>query len=169
MADEARVKVPIRADGLQLADHRRFQRGFWLAERIGWAGFGLVIALALAGLTGRGGWMSVQEAQVGTARVEWPRVARRGETVAVVLSFADGARHEVELGKDLLDHYDLAGTVPDPVRSVATPDGIAMLVDTEGRAPQTVRVALRARRVGAVDMRIVADGVVASGRGLVLP
>lgn len=170
MPDEAQVKVPVRADGLQLDENRSFQRGFWMVERIGWAGFALVILLSLAGLTGRGGWFAVAEHRAGVALVEMPRVVRRGETAVLRVQFGrDGGRHLLGLGEELLAHFDLEAVAPRPLRSVAAGDGLALQFEAVGPAPHSVRLFLRARTAGLARVQVAADGAGVAVRSLILP
>ena len=170
MTDEPRVKVPIRPDGLQLDDHPDWQRLFWRAERIGWAGFALVIGMALAGLTGRGGWLAVAEHRAGAALVEAPRFSRRGETALMEVAFGIGAgRHLLAIGGGFLVHYEVVGIVPPPLRSVAAGDGLALQFDTVGTAPHRVRLYLRAREAGLMRAQVVIDGAGVGLRSLILP
>ncbi len=170
MVDEAEVKVPIRADGLQIAECRGFQRRFWMAERIGWAGFALVIVLAIAGFGGRGGWFAVVVKEAADVRAELPRITRRGESALVVLTLSGkpGA-HRVTVGGELLAHYELEGMTPLPVQSAATREGLALILRAEGDAPREMRLNLRARQAGFTQLRIVVDGVALSAQGLILP
>lgn len=170
MADEAEVEVPIRADGLQITESRDFQRRFWMAERIGWLGFALIIVLAIAGFGGRGGWFAVVVTEATDLRAELPRVARRGESAVVLLTLSGKpGEHGVTIGGDLLAHYELEGVTPLPVRSAATREGLALVLRAEGDAPREMQFNLRARRAGFTQMVIVVDGVALSARGLVLP
>lgn len=170
MKESPPVDVPIREDGLQLKEHRAFQRGFWLAERLGWAGFALVIALALSGLTGRGGGFAQAEHRAGAALVELPRVARRGETAVLHVDFGrESGRHLLSVGGDMLSHFDLEEVAPWPLRSVATTDGMALQFEAVGAPPHGVRLYLRARKAGLADVRIVADGAGVTARTLILP
>lgn len=170
MQDEAEVKPPVRSDGLQLEENRTFQRWFWMAERIGWAGFAVVIALALSGVTGRGGWLAVAEHRSGAALVEVPRVARRGESTVLRVHFGrTGGRHLLAVGADLLAHFDMLEVTPRPVRSVAAGGGLALQFESAGPPPHGVRLHLRARRAGIAEARIVADGAGVTVRSLILP
>lgn len=170
MPDEPRVKVPVRADGLQLDENRGFQRGFWMAERIGWAGFVMVILLAMAGLTGRGGWFATAAHRAGAAIIEAPRVVRRGETAELRVEFGrDGGRHLLGFDAALPERFDVESVAPHPFRSVAAGNGLALQFEAVGNAPHVVRLLLRARHAGLADLRIAADGAGATVRILILP
>lgn len=170
MADEADVKVPVRADGLQLEEHRDWQRGVWRAERVGWAGFALVISLALAGVTGRGGWLATAETRMATAAVEAPHFARRGEQGMLSVTLFGGAgTHSVQIGGDMLEHWKVEGILPQPMQSVASGEGLAMQFGTFGPAPHRLRFHLRARTAGMARGAVTVDGAAAEIRSLILP
>lgn len=170
MPDEAQVNVPIRDDGLQLEEHRVFQDGFWVAERVGWGCFALVILLALAGLTGRGGYFADFETRAGVALVEMPRVARRGETAVLHVAFGrNGGRHLLALDGAFLSLFEVEGVSPHPLRSVAAGEGVALQFEAVGPAPHHARLHIRALRAGWAEVRVVADGSAVPARLLILP
>lgn len=63
---------PVRDDGLQLEEHRKFQESFWRVERIAWIGFGCILLLAILGMTGSSGYFARQALAFEGGLVEIP-------------------------------------------------------------------------------------------------
>ena len=74
MTDDHR-SVSSRA-GLEVNDAPRFQHGFWIAERVSWLFFFLLLIVAVLGFTGMGGVFAAASVRSAAAEVEFPRVAR---------------------------------------------------------------------------------------------
>lgn len=162
-------EVPLRLDGLQLAEDRRFQERFWTAERVAWGVFSLVLAAALAGLTGAGGVLSNATRQVGDARIAYPAISRW--TASDTLSIEPGAAETlaVRLGPDFLDGFEIETVWPEPASSVSTPEGLRLQFRVEGEAAAPITLGLQARKAGRVRYEVAVNGTTASLSTLILP
>ncbi len=140
--------VPIRPDGLQLDEHRRFQNGFWAAQRVAWGVFLLVALITATGISGRGGTLAQGHATVGKAEVTWPRFTRRGvpETLTILLpATADSA--EITLGDDLQRLFQIEAITPRPaMESGGAPLRLAFFPDRG--APLVLRLSIRSQQAG---------------------
>ncbi|WP_454849975.1 hypothetical protein [Rhizobium binxianense] len=70
-----------------MGEHRAFQRRMWRLQRLSWIAFGLVLAAALAGLTGKGGHFSRGTLTTPAGTVEYPAVARLEAPDELAVSF----------------------------------------------------------------------------------
>lgn len=153
------VEIPIRPDGLQLDESRSTQRVIWIAQRFLWISFVVVVALALAGATGRGGPLARQEVAVESATLAAPRVTRRGAIDTLEIAFAtDRPDHHALLPADLLSRFEVEAITPRPVAEVAASEGTALLFAATGSPPHHVRLDIRARRTGTGQHRLILDG-----------
>ncbi|WEX09578.1 hypothetical protein [Chelativorans sp. AA-79] len=161
---------PIRKDGLQLEEKRKFHRFFWAVERGAWAVFALFLLLALAGLTGSGGYFSRITAALPTGKADYPRVARWEASDEMRASFAGGAdTHRLILDPVLFEYFEIQGIQPEPERMVTGPDGVAMEFEAEEQAPVEVILYLRALHAGFPEYRITLDGAQVEASTLILP
>lgn len=161
---------PLREDGLQLKENRAFQERFWRLQRLGWAGFALLIALAVLGLTGSGGPFHRQEIALGPAMAEVPRVARWAAADEIVLRFAPagaGAR-QVALGGGFLDGFALERVEPTPETARLVPGGQVLTFASDG-GPNEVRLRLRPLGPGPAGFTLGAGGPAQPVRLFVLP
>lgn len=149
----------IRPDGLQLEENRSAQYVTWVVQRIGWGLFALIVATAIAGLTGRGGLFGQQVVQVDAGQIEAPRVARRGNATVLTIRFAgQSGRHTLHMS--LPAQVAMIDAVqPAPVTAVATPQGIARTFAAQGPAPHEVAIRLVPQTAGWLNLPLTLDGV----------
>ncbi len=148
MAHDDMQAPPLRADGLQIEERRDYQRRLWTLERFGWAAFGLVVAVALLGLTGGGGVFDHRAVRVPGAEADVPLIARWQASDDMTVRFDGGAPLVIALDRGFLDHFDLTGVQPRPVSSVAEAGGLTLRFEAGGAPPFPVRLTLRPTRPG---------------------
>jgi hypothetical protein len=131
---------PVRPDGLQIAEDRGFQEKFWRTERVALGVFALLVALALSGLLGAGGPLSVASISEPSARIEFPRVARWATEDQIVVYFAaDKPPPRLVLGGDFLKWFHVDRVTPEPVRTALRSDDVLLtFASGEGDAFQAL-------------------------------
>jgi hypothetical protein len=154
----------------------RIQRRTWVAERIGWAAFTLLVAAAAAGLFGAGPLARTEAASPdGGLRLRFERFARTatetGLTVEVAAAAPAGGMLRLRLGPELGERYQLARVWPEPARMLPAADGTVLEFAAEaGGGPARVQVWLKPDRPGWVASELaLADGPPALFRQLVYP
>ncbi|WP_011582823.1 MULTISPECIES: hypothetical protein [Chelativorans] len=161
---------PVRKDGLQLEEKRNFHRLFWIVERVAWVVFALILILALAGLTGSGGYFSTATQSLSTGQVEHPRIARWEASDELRVSFEGGAeKHRLDISYSFFEYFEVEGIQPEPERMLTLPDGVAMEFAAEEGAPAKVIVYTRSLHAGRVSYRIALDGASTDASTLILP
>lgn len=150
--------IPTRPDGLQIDEHRRFQEGFWIAQRCVWGGFLLVALITATGVSGRGGTLAQGHARIGTAEVTWPRFTRRGapETLTILLS-GPATGPEVTVGGGLQALFEIDTITPRPaMESGGDPLRLAFFPDPA--TPNALRLSLRSQKAGVATYTIGIGG-----------
>lgn len=151
--------APLREDGLQLDEHRRFQERFWAAERAAWAVFGLALFAALLGLAGGGGLMSRGELAPMGARIDYPAISRWTAPDHLSVRFDPGDPSRIlTLGPEFSAAFEIRTIRPEPREATATADGLRLEFATGGDEPAAVILDLHARTVGRVRYGIAVDG-----------
>lgn len=160
---------PIRSDGLQIADNRRFQRRFWKVERVAWVFFAAVVVAGLAGLTGGGGYFSRQQVQLSEAIVDLPRVSRWEDSDHILLTFtSDAPTYTIRLGGGFNGAFSIDQVQPQPARSRAVPGGLEMEFSGVGSGG-TARIGIMPSAPGLATLSLGVGGNETSVRVLVLP
>jgi len=165
------LRIPaIRADGLQLEEHRDFQERYWRVQRLAWLGYGLAMTFALLGLTGSGGALHMQEIRFPGAVAEIPRVARWEAWDEIRMTFTGpGDEHRLRIGTDFFDLFEIGRIQPDPVESSLGSHSHVMSFTAEGTTPHEVRISTRPMHFGWTRFELGLDGENRSVRILVLP
>lgn len=170
MKNSGSDEIPVRPDGLQLDESRPFQRGVWFTQRIVWLICAGIVAIALAGGTGRGGPYATQSAAASAGEASLPRIARRGAVDVVTANFtADAPDHRLGLSADFLARFEVETITPHPVAEVATEDGTLLLFSAMGLPPHQVRLSVRARLAGMGHPVLTLDGQALRFTTLTLP
>lgn len=167
----ARSEPPsVRSDGLQIADHRALQDRIWIGQRVGWACLVLIVLLALAGMTGRGGvWAERSVAGAGGIMV-LPNVSRRGAAEDIRLTLAAGnSPHEVVISPEFLRFFDITGSTPEADQARARGGALVLTLMAEGPEPAGMTLHGRARRAGFPCISLTLDGTDLRGRVVILP
>lgn len=161
---------PVRNDGLQLHEHRRFQEAFWKLERAAWVLFMLVLLLALLGLTGAGGYLSRGTVSVTTGEVRFPRIARWEASDEIRVSInAGNAERRLTLGHRFFDYYEVEAVQPQPGTMHASAAGTVMVFAADPAARMNVVVHVKPLRPGLPRYSVRVDGVGADVHALTLP
>lgn len=156
MSEFGESPPPLRKDGLQLDESPEFQERFWAVERVAWAGYALVVALALAGLTGAGGPLAKGEATSGEVAVDYPRVTRVSLAETLTVRFpAEGPTRRLTLAEPFPERFDIETIRPEPERSYVGAEGLTYEFAVEGAAAAPVRLTVRAQTAGRARYRIL--------------
>lgn len=159
MVRTRKEQLALRADGLQLEEHRRFQERFWKAERWAWLGYGLIVLAALAGLTGAGGPLAHGHAGLGDGGIDYPRIARWEGTDALSVTFAPGgAERSLTLSAGFAEGFQVQDIQPVPEHSKARPEGQRLRFTLPAGAPATVMLHVRPTTPGLARFRATLDG-----------
>jgi hypothetical protein len=169
--EDAQMQMPpTREDGLQVEEDRPFQRAFWVVERCAWALFSLLLLLAMAGLTGAGGYLSRGSYSMPVGDVDYPRVSRWGASDTLRVRFDDGGpTHRLTLGSQFFRYFELATIQPQPERAFAEGSGATFefTAAPPGRAEVTLYV--RAFEPGFPSYRLGLDGTDTQLSTVILP
>lgn len=161
---------PLRADGLQLEEHRAFQERYWRVQRIAWLGYVAAMGVALLGLTGSGGAFHMREIRFVDAVVQAPRVARWAAWDEITVTFGTARdAHELTIGKGFFDLFEIGRIQPDPEESLLTTRANQMRFAAHGAAPHEVRISTRPMHFGLTRFELDVDGESRTVRILVLP
>ena len=160
----------IREDGLQLEEHRGFQRAFWLVQRCAWVLFGLILLMALSGLTGAGGHLGRGNLTFRNGELDFPRVARWAASDEIRVRFdAGGDAHSLSFGSVFYDYFEVEAVQPEPQQMLASVEGTTMQFRTRPHSPAHVVVYVRPLRPGFPRYPVQLDAAAAEVRGVVLP
>jgi hypothetical protein len=152
------VDLPrVREDGLQLEEHRGFQKRLWIAQRIAWVCFALLLLAALAGLTGSGGPLSTATEQVAGGEITYPRFTRWADTDSLQATFGPGeGERSLLLSPSFTEGFQIDGILPQPIRAEALPEGQRLIFDAAQGAQVTLH--LTTQRPGLISFEAALDG-----------
>ncbi len=161
---------PVRDDGLQIQERRSFQSVFWTIERCAWFAFAVILLLAIAGLTGSGGYFAMATASYSSGKVEYPRVARVGTSDKISVTFnSEAETHRLTLDPAFYESFQVEGIQPQPERSAGTSEGIAMEFAAQPDASLEVVIYIRALRPGLAGFTAALDGAGEDLTTMVMP
>jgi hypothetical protein len=153
------AQPPIRDDGLQIEEDRKFQERFWTIERWSWLGFGLILLLALTGLMGGGGLLSHSTVDLAAGQVDYPRVARWESADEITVAFASSSpEHRLTISPQFSKYFQIEDIQPLPDRSLTSSAGETMVFKSEEGPPSQVVLHLRAQRPGLARYDVSLDG-----------
>lgn len=123
--------VDSKATGIELDEDRPFQERFWSFQRIAWVVMGLIVAAALAGLTGAGGLLSRAEATAPGATLDYPRVTRwqASDDMRLTLAPRGADQATIMIGASFFDIFEIEEIHPAPAESGATASGQRLVFD----------------------------------------
>lgn len=126
----------------ELGEDSRFQDRFWRAQRVAWAVFGLVIVVALAGLTGAGGPLSRSETRTADGRIDTPRISRWSAADEIRFEVSGPGEARIDLSKGFATHFQIHDVQPMPARVIASAEGQTLIFETsgEGRVAVVIHV-----------------------------
>ncbi len=146
---------PVRPDGLQIEEHRRFQESFWKAERIAWIFFGLTLLAAILGATGSGGPFERQTVTFAGGSVEVARFSRweASDTLKASLT-GSGQERRLTLSPEFFRTFQVEDIDPPPIAAEGGDDGLVYRFRSASRRPLALMLHLRSQRPGVVSYRI---------------
>ena len=171
MGQDSRLDIPpVRPDGLQLAEPRDRQRRYWQVQRIAWWGFGVVMLLAVLGLTGSGGFFHKQTIDFAAATVEVPRISRWEGSDDMSVTFTRPAEnHEIIMTQPFFDRFMIERIQPEPDRNTLRPGAQAMTFPAADAPPHHVKFDIRAMHFGWTSFAMTIEGETRQINLLVLP
>jgi len=150
---------PIRSDGLQLDEHRRFQERFWKIERIGWLVFAIVIVAALLGAFGAGGPVATKVVETREATIAHPRVGRWESADELTVRFKSGREtYSVELSPSFAETFQIEDIQPLPARTTIGVRGQMLTFESPGRDGGSIKLHIRAQSVGMACYEMSVNG-----------
>ena len=149
---------PVRPDGLQLVDDRRYQERLWTVERWAWLVFIAITLAAALGATGAGGPFSRKLAAIEGGQIDHPRIARWQASDEMAVHFAErnGAR-TLLLSPAFAQSFQIEGIQPEPDRVEATAEGQVMHFDAAD-GPVQVVIHLRPQSPSLATYRVSLNG-----------
>jgi len=160
----------VRSDGLQLEEKRSFQERFWTAERYAWILFAIVILLALAGLSGGGGYFSRGQVSAGSAEIDFPRISRWESSDELKITLTEErAVHRIVLQHPFSEYFQIEDVQPQPERLLLAGDAEVMEFAAEPGRPARATIHVRAVHPGLARYGISVDGAPSEITTLVLP
>lgn len=149
---------PIRPDGLQLDENRRYQERLWAAERWAWGVFVAITLAAALGLTGAGGPLSRTLIAVAGGEVDAPRIARWQAANDLKVRFAsDGSERRLLLSPQFLHSFQIESMQPQPQRVTTSSSGQTIHFAASSGPAEAV-LHLRPQSPGLVRYRVAVDG-----------
>lgn len=150
---------PVRRDGLQIDEHRGFQEKFWKAERIAWICFGVVILLALLGVTGSGGLQARMKLAFDDGFVEVPRFSRWETSDSLTALLPPGTEgHSLSVGSDFFRTFQVEDIDPPPRSSEGSSDAIVYHFQADAGQPLALTMHLRSQNPGIVKYQVSVNG-----------
>jgi hypothetical protein len=128
--------IPVK-DGLQIDVDHRFERADWRAQRIGWAIIALVLALAVAGLLGRGR-LSRERIPFGTGdTLAFESVTRHNAPAELRLKLRSASANSlfVDVSRAFLDDVDIRNISPEPASILSEARSTRYLFERDGTGP----------------------------------
>lgn len=161
MDSDTRLAIPeTRPDGLQLDERRGNQRRLWRMQRMAWVCFGLIMLLAVLGLTGSGGMLHKQTVDFAVATVEVPRISRWEGSDDMVVTFRSPAQgHDVTITQPFFDRFMIERIQPEPDRNDLRSSAQTMSFPARDDPPHHVTFDIRAMHFGwtSFDMTIAGE------------
>ena len=168
--EPSKENIPVRPDGLQVDERKTLQARIWLFQRVSWLVMLILVALAVAGFTGDGGWVAERTVTADQAIVTGPRFLRRSSTARMSVTFVgERTLHRLALGADFVGQFDIEATSPPPQTTRLSDDRQVMAFAADGAGPQVVTLLIRARAFGRADFVIDVDGTAVNWQAFVLP
>jgi hypothetical protein len=168
---ESRLQAPpVRPDGLQLEEKRGFQQRFWMLERLAWVLFAALVASAMAGLAGGGGYFSRQSVAIGNAVADLPRITRAqgSDNITLLLHGAEASR-SIVLGDDFTRYFLIEHMQPAPERSLMVSSGLELVFAGSTEGPIRVLLDIRPLRPGFASFDLAVGDQRTAAEILVLP
>jgi hypothetical protein len=158
-------------DDLELGEDRAFQERWWQAQRVAWLGFALIVALAIAGLTGSGGVFADATASGAAGSIDYPRITRwqADDAVEVQLQPSSASQRTLTLSRDFVELFQIVDVEPRPIASTATAEGVDLTLAARPGEAGTVTLKLRALHPGIIGYYAAIDGERLNATTVALP
>ncbi len=131
----------------------RFQRRSWIVERAGW---GLLVLIALVGLSGAFGIgpLSWQTASSGSLSVEYERFERVTRVARFTFEVKPQTEPELRLHLNgaFQRNFEISKIQPEPAQTAVGPDGMDMVFSTGGSDAARVVIWAHSRHYGMSDI-----------------
>jgi hypothetical protein len=129
-------KIAVK-DGLQIDDDHAFERADWRAQRIGWAIMALVVALAVAGVMGRGRFSRARIAFGVGDTLAVDRITRHNAPAELRLKLRSVAANSlfVDVSRAFLDDVDIRSISPEPAEIMPQTASTRYLFESDGSGP----------------------------------
>jgi hypothetical protein len=154
--------VPKAADEVAVGEDLKFQRKWWMFERVIWSFFVLVLLCDLLGVFGRGWLAKAKRSTPDQAlTLDYERVERSGSPSVMTLRFGSAAAHnghiQVFVGNEVIRGLGARRISPEPATSALTDGGITYIFDS-GSTPTIAEIALQPMFPGKHKIRIQVPG-----------
>ncbi len=163
---------PVRKDGLQLDEHRRFQERFWTIERFAWLMFALIIVLAMLGAFGAGGPLATKVTETERAVIEHPRIGRWEGTDEMTVKYKpDPAKktRSLFLPDAFAKVFQVEDIQPLPIRTAIEAGGQRLHFDNPRQDGGVIKLHLRAQTAGSATFDIIVDDAPVSLSSFIFP
>lgn len=159
---------PALPEGVE--DRGSFQRRFWIAQRVAWIAFGLILGACLLGLLGRGGVFSRKTVEFSGGHIELPAISRWNAPDEMRVSFsASGGDRMVFVDARFFETFSIDGADP-PQKGTTRKGGlIGYIFGADPSASATVVFRLQTQEPGRRRFLIGIDDDVTEQSTLVLP
>ena len=143
-----------------IAEDMRFQRRSWVVERVSWALWLAVVAVALAGLFSRGPASEASAAAPGGLTVSYERFQRETKLTRFTVTAPAGQGRDVtvRLSRAFAETYEIESVAPPPVRTRSGRDALELVFAPADGDAITAFIGARPRRWGLVDLAVALAG-----------
>jgi len=134
----------------------KFQRDVWRVQRVAWALFIIVPAVALSGLFAHGA-LSYRTAEGETLSIDYEAFQRVTDLTRFVIHFSSDGPQQVRLGPRFQQDYEIESIAPQPAKSAGGGDGLHLTFDGAGGAFDAV-IWAKPRRFGSTEFAVQGNG-----------
>ena len=144
---------------LQLCENLPQQRLEWTIQRVAWIFLYALLAAIACGLMGQGPLARARAGSADTAELEYQRfrTAKSSTDLTFTLAAVSGEAR-LHLSGDYLRQVDIKQVSPEPVRTIARPDGLVFVFAVESRQRVQVRLSIEPQSPGLLEGWFAAAG-----------
>ena len=153
-------------DEIAVGEDLRFQRHWWRFEKIAWAFLAIVVALAFAGVFGRGPLSKAHKQSAdGSLQVNYDWVERFGTPSIITIHFGRSAIRngsvQIWVSDSVIKELGNQRVVPQPSTSVTGDAGMAYTFATSNN-PDSIELTLEPAKIGQhrFTIRLLGSGTV---------
>lgn len=153
-ASRKESKVQDLPEGME--DHRARQRYMWLAQRVAWLFFALLLTGCLLGLFGRGGLFSRTEVALEGGMLDLPAISRWNAPDELRVTLAPSPEGEMVLFMDqrFFETFSIEEITPPQKAVTAEGARTGYIFATDAATPVRIVLRLRTQAFGARPYRI---------------